>query len=145
MEISDELYREIILDHYKNPRHFGKLENADVQQPGANPLCGDELELMVSVKDGVIVDIAFQGKGCSISQASASMMTDAVCNHKISEIQEMVAKFRGMMLENKGTDDFPEPLEDAKSLEGVKRYPVRVKCAVLAWNTLSEALKKIKG
>ncbi len=142
MDIADELYRELILDHYKSPRHNGKVEKPDVVQPGANPLCGDELELSLVFKDGKLEDIQFTGHGCSISQASASMMTDAVYHKKIAEAQELIKDFKAMMLENKPVDSLPDALEDAKSLEGVKRYPVRIKCAVLAWNTLLEALKK---
>lgn len=145
MEISDELYREVILDHYKSPRHHGKIPNAPIVQPGANPLCGDELELSLDIQDGLIKDVKFTGHGCSISQASASMMTEAIIDKKISDVQKLVSDFKGMMLENKPADEMPEPLEDAKSLEGVKKYPVRIKCAVLAWNTLLEALKKIKN
>ncbi len=142
MDIADELYRELILDHYKSPRHSGKLEHPDVVQPGANPLCGDELELSLVIKEGKLQDIKFTGHGCSISQASASMMTDAVYQKNISDAQKLIADFKAMMLENKPVDTLPEELEDAKSLEGVKKYPVRIKCAVLAWNTLLEALKR---
>ena len=145
MEISDELYREVILDHYKAPRHHGKLEKPDVLEAGVNPLCGDELHLYLTFKNGAIEDIAFEGKGCSISQASASMMTEAVKSRPIEEARKIIQDFRGMMLEGKSAEELPEALEDSKSLEGVKRYPVRVKCAMLAWNTLFESLKNAGG
>jgi nitrogen fixation NifU-like protein len=142
--MTDDLYREIVLDHYKTPRHHGKLSSADLVQPGANPLCGDDLELSMNVRDGKIQEICFDGHGCSISQASASMMTEAVAGKSLAEVEALIAEFKAMMLEGKNVESLPEPLEDAKALEGVKQYPARVKCAVLAWNTLLEALKKIK-
>ena len=145
MNISDELYREVILDHFKSPRHYGKIEKPDVLEVGVNPLCGDELQLFLSFKNGTIADIRFEGKGCSISRASASMMTDAVVDKSVEDARGIVADFKGMMLEGKPAQSLPEPLEDSKSLEGVKNYPVRIKCALLAWNTLLEGLKKYKS
>jgi len=145
MDISDELYREVVLDHYKSPRHHGRMERPDVLGWGKNPLCGDELELHLAVKDGRIEDIKFDGKGCSISQASASMMTEAVIGKDLSEAKEIVSNFKGMMMEGKPADEMPEALEDAKSLEGVRKYPVRIKCALLSWNTLLEAMKKLEA
>ena len=142
MSESEELYREVILDHYKNPRQFGKLDHPDHVEAGANPLCGDELELSLSFRNGAVSDIRFQGKGCSISQASASILADAVKGKKIPEAEKLISDFRGMMLENAPSDALTDDLEDAKALEGVKKYPVRVKCAMLAWNTLRQALKK---
>ena len=142
MEIADELYREVILDHYKAPRHHGKMEKPDVVEVGHNPLCGDELELYLEFNDGKISGISFSGKGCSISQASASLMTDAVFNRDLSEARKIISDFRGMMVEGKSADGLPEILEESKALEGVKKYPVRIKCAMLSWNTLLEALKK---
>ena len=144
MNVSDEIYREVILDHFKSPRHYGKLEKPDVLETGMNPLCGDELEIYLSFKGDAISDIKFEGKGCSISKASASMMTEAVREKKIAEAQKIISEFKSMMLEAKPADALPGDLEDAKSLEGVKNYPVRIKCALLAWNTLLEALKKFE-
>ena len=144
VEISDELYREVILDHYKSPRQYGAMEKPDILESGINPLCGDELHLFLAFKGDTISDIRFQGKGCSISRASASMMTEALLNRNLPEVQKIVAEFKSMMLDGRPADSLPEVLEDAKSLEGVRRYPVRIKCAVLAWNTLLEALKKYK-
>ncbi|MBI3966589.1 MAG: SUF system NifU family Fe-S cluster assembly protein [Chloroflexi bacterium] len=140
MSLSDELYREIILDHYKNPRHAGRLDPADLRAEGNNPLCGDEIEITVNLRDGTIADIRFHGRGCSISQASASMMTENIVGKPIAEVEELVGLFKGMMLENQEPD--PERIGDLESLQGVKKYPVRIKCALLAWNTLLEALNE---
>jgi len=145
MSESEELYREVILDHYKNPRQLGHLEHPDLVEAGANPLCGDQLEFSLSFGRGDLSDIRFQGTGCSISQASASIMADAVKGKSVSEIEQLIDQFRKMMLEGGSPDALPEELEDAKALEGVRKYPLRVKCAMLAWNTLRLALKKQAG
>ncbi|OGR82988.1 MAG: SUF system NifU family Fe-S cluster assembly protein [Elusimicrobia bacterium RIFCSPLOWO2_01_FULL_54_10] len=145
MEIPDELYREVILDHYRSPRHHGKMEKPDVLEWGKNPLCGDELELYLTVNGDKITDLKFDGKGCSISQASASMMTEAVVGKSLAQVKAIVSDFKGMMMEGKPADALPDDLEDAKSLEGVQKYPVRIKCALLSWNTLLEALKKLES
>jgi nitrogen fixation NifU-like protein len=145
MSESEELYREVILDHYKNPRQSGKLEHPDHVEAGANPLCGDELELQLAFRDGKVSDIRFNGKGCSISQSSASIMAESVKGKTLAEAEKLIGGFRLMMLEGGSPDDLPEDLEDAKALDGVKKYPVRVKCAMLAWNTLRQALKKQSG
>ncbi|MBI3318530.1 MAG: SUF system NifU family Fe-S cluster assembly protein [Candidatus Omnitrophica bacterium] len=139
MSLTDDLYREIILEHFKNPRNHGKLERPDLTAQGANPFCGDELELTISLKEGVLQEIRAQGKGCSISQASVSMMTEAVSGKKIGEVEELAGKFKAIMLEG-APMDLPPELEDLEALEGVKKYPVRIKCAILSWNTLLEGL-----
>ncbi|HJP40980.1 MAG TPA: SUF system NifU family Fe-S cluster assembly protein [Dehalococcoidia bacterium] len=134
----DELYREVILDHYRRPRNRGKLTDATAHADGANPVCGDEISLDVRLDDGRIESLAFEGVGCSISQASASLMTDRVSSTPIEEAQAVRAAFRKMLLEN-GT---PDPsIGDLEVLEGVKKFPVRVKCALLAWNVLDRALE----
>ena len=142
MPLTDDLYREIILEHFKNPRNHGVLENASLTAQGANPFCGDELEVTLLLRHEVIQEIRFQGKGCSISQASASMMTEAVKGKSIPDVEQMAKLFKGVMLEGglRG-DDLPPDLEDAKALEGVKKYPVRIKCAILSWNTLLDGLE----
>ncbi|MCB1189040.1 MAG: SUF system NifU family Fe-S cluster assembly protein [Leptospiraceae bacterium] len=141
MSLSDELYKEVILDHYENPRNFGTIENPDVKEAGANPLCGDELELFINFDGDKIKEIKFHGKGCSISQASASMMTDVVTGKGTDYAKDVINQFKGMIVEDK-EPNFSEDLEDLESLNGVKKYPVRVKCAVLAWNTLEKAIKE---
>ncbi|HLY65389.1 MAG TPA: SUF system NifU family Fe-S cluster assembly protein [Chloroflexota bacterium] len=135
----DDLYREIILDHYKQPRNRGELEPHTVRAEGNNPLCGDEIQVDIRLKDGELQDLAFQGRGCSISQASASMMTEAVKTKPVAEVQELIDTFKGMM---HGEDVDLEALGDLEALEGVQKFPVRIKCALLAWTTLEEALKE---
>lgn len=141
MSLSDELYKEVILDHYQNPRNFGKLEPCQVHEQGVNPLCGDELELFLNFEGDRVAAVKVQGKGCSISQASASMMAEAIEGKSLKEVKQLIGQFKGMILSDQ-EPDFPEDLEDLEALNGVKKYPVRVKCAVLAWNTLERALKE---
>lgn len=135
----DELYREIILDHYRSPRNRGSLAQPTVTGEGDNPLCGDEVELGLEIRDGQIVDVRFQGTGCSISQASASMMTAAIKGLSLEEAEALFEAFKGVMY---GADEVDaEALGDLEALQGVRKFPVRVKCATLAWNTLEEALE----
>jgi nitrogen fixation NifU-like protein len=134
----DDLYREIILDHYRHPRHRGTLTGATASQEGVNPLCGDEVTVDVAIKDGRIADIAYRGSGCSISQSSASMMTEAVVGRPLAEARETIENFTEMMRGSHDVDS--ESLGDLEALSGVRKFPVRVKCATLAWHTLSEAL-----
>jgi nitrogen fixation protein NifU and related proteins len=134
----DDLYREVILDHYKHPRNRGELEPHTARVEGNNPLCGDEIQIDVTLKDGEVEDIAFQGRGCSISQASASMMTEAIKSRQVNEAKDLIDMFKGMM---HGDQVDLEELGDLEALEGVQKFPVRIKCALLAWTTLEEALK----
>jgi len=142
----EELYREVILDHYRNPRNKGHLESPDATAQGVNPLCGDEIELELNLEDGVVTGIAIEGQGCSISQSSASMMTEAIKGKSRTEIEELVKRFRTMMSLDEGDDPGLDPerpgsvLGDIEALQGVRQYPVRIKCASLGWNTLIEAL-----
>jgi nitrogen fixation NifU-like protein len=135
----DDLYREIILDHYKQPRNRGELDPRTARVEGNNPLCGDEIQLDVRLNDGELEDVAFQGRGCSISQASASMMTEAVKAKSVQEVEELIETFKSMM---HGEDVDVEALGDLEALEGVQKFPVRIKCALLAWTTLQEALQE---
>lgn len=138
----DDLYKDIILDHYRNPRNRGLIEDPDVATRGRNPLCGDELELSLRLEGDRIADVKILGKGCSISQSSASMMSERIKGKPISEVRGLISTFKGMLLENRDLDEEEyEALGDLESLEGVKGYPVRIKCALLAWNTLLEALE----
>lgn len=136
----DDLYRELILDHYRHPRHKGTLEEATAKAEGFNPLCGDEISVDVAVEDGVIKDVAFRGRGCSISQASASMMTECVTGRTKGEAIELLNSFKRMMMEPEKELD-PE-LGDLEAFQGVAKFPVRVKCATLAWHVLEEGLEQ---
>jgi nitrogen fixation NifU-like protein len=132
-----ELYQEMIVDHGKHPRNFGKLESANHSQAGHNPLCGDKLVVYVRENNGVIEDVHFEGTGCAISVASASLMTEAVKGKSITEIDKLFDLFHHLVTEGK------EPAESIGKLavfSGVAEFPVRVKCATLAWHTLKAAL-----
>jgi nitrogen fixation NifU-like protein len=138
----DELYKEVILDHYRSPRNRGKLEPNDVDLHRDNPLCGDEVHLYAQIEDGRLTAIAFEGKGCSISQASTSMMTEKVKGVTVEEAEELARQFKGMM-QGEATVDAGK-LGDLAALQGVQKYPVRIKCALLGWNTLLEGIKSYK-
>ncbi len=134
----EDLYKEVILDHYKNPRNKRELPGAELASTKNNPLCGDEITVRAHLEDGRVAEVAFQGQGCSISQASASMLTEAVTGRSVDEATELVAEFRGMM--EGRVEPAEEELGDLVALKGVVKYPVRIKCAVLAWDVLQEAL-----
>jgi nitrogen fixation NifU-like protein len=138
----DDLYRDIILDHYRNPRHRGRLPAPTVTREGFNPLCGDEVTIDLTVKGGRVVDVAYSGSGCSISQASASMMTEAVLGKDLDEVIHIIESFTSLM---RGSDEVdPETLGDLEAMTGVRRFPVRVKCATLVWHVLDEALEEVE-
>lgn len=137
MQLSD-IYQEVILDHYKKPRNKGRLNEADLRLELHNPTCGDIIEVTATVgADERITDVKFTGTGCSISQASASMMTEMVKGKTKDEARELGDQFRAMM---KGEPGDWKPLGQLQALQGVSKYPVRVKCATLAWNVLKEAM-----
>ncbi|MFM8648631.1 MAG: Fe-S cluster assembly sulfur transfer protein SufU [Actinomycetota bacterium] len=139
----EDLYREIILDHYKSPRNRGELATPPaVSAQGHNPLCGDEITVYVQLDGDTVSDIKVGGSGCSISQSSASMMSQAVKGKSVDDVKAIVRRFKGMMSIDT-EDDSPLPdvkLGDLEALQGVVKFPVRIKCATLAWNTLTEAL-----
>jgi nitrogen fixation NifU-like protein len=139
--VEDELYREIILDHWRNPRKKGHLDPADVTVEGINPLCGDEVLLTMRLREGSVEAIAFDGHGCSISRASASMMCEGVDGLSVADAADLGRRFKAMMLEGATTDD----LGDLEALQGVARIPLRIKCAVLPWNALLEGLNRGGG
>lgn len=144
----EDLYREIILDHYRSPRNRGELPVPPARHAeGHNPLCGDEITVFLDVQqiDGVDVvsDVKVSGQGCSISQSSASMMSQAVKGKPVDEVRALVRKFKGMMsieVDEAQPSDADVPLGDLEALQGVVKFPVRIKCATLAWNTLTQAL-----
>ena len=133
------LYQELILDHYRRPRNKGTLENADASAEMKNPLCGDEITLQVAFDGSGVGDLRFSGRGCSISQASASMMTQLVKGKDTAEIDALRKRFREMMLGDT-TAVADEKLGSLRALSGVSRFPARVKCALLAWNALESAM-----
>jgi nitrogen fixation NifU-like protein len=138
-----DLYREIILDHYRSPRNRGELAPPAAHAVGHNPLCGDEIDVYLQVDDGIVSDIKVGGQGCSISQSSASMMSQAVKGKSVDDVKALVKKFKGLMSVDEVDGDEPAadvPLGDLEALQGVVKFPVRIKCATLAWNTLTEAL-----
>ena len=160
----EDLYREIILDHYRNPRNRGELSAPPATRvEGFNPLCGDEIVLFVDVEGDVVKDIRIGGQGCSISQSSASMMSSAVKGKTLDEVQALSRAFKGMMsiheqsLDGDGEsadgegDELDDPavagvkLGDLEALRGVVKFPVRIKCATLSWNTLLQGLDEAKA
>ena len=158
----EDLYREIILDHYRSPRNRGELESPPAQRvEGFNPLCGDEIVVTLEVNDDVVSDIKIAGSGCSISQSSASLMSAAVKGKAVPEVRDLIRTFKGMMSIHESTlpstaaggsgpaieDEAPEPevidvdaLGELAALQGVVKFPVRIKCATLSWNTLAQGL-----
>lgn len=134
-----ELYQEVIVDHNRSPRNFGKLEDADCQLEGFNPLCGDRLTLYLKMQDNRIADIRFDGSGCAISVASASLMTEAMKGKTKEEAEKIFSSFHHLITGvNPETD--PEKLGKLAALAGVRDYPTRVKCATLCWHTLNSLL-----
>ena len=134
----EDLYKEVILDHYKNPRNKRAMPDAELTCSRNNPLCGDEIQVFAHVEDGRVADVAFQGQGCSISQSSASMLTQAVKGKPIGDAEKLAVDFRGMMAGEVEPDE--DEFGDLVALKGVVKYPIRIKCAVLAWDVLQEAL-----
>ena len=138
----EELYQEIILDHYRRPRNRGKIDPADLQASDSNPLCGDEIEITAKLADGKISELKFNGHGCSISTASASIMTQKLVGKTLEEAAAFIESFQKMM-----RGDIPfggKELGDLKALEGVLKFPVRVKCATLAWHTAAKGITAAK-
>lgn len=134
----DDLYRRVIMDHYKNPRNRGTFEEESVSIDLNNPTCGDKIQLQLQVEDGKVKAAKFLGEGCSISLSSASMMTDAVKGKTLEEALEMAEKFSGLM---KG-EDVEFEYEDLEALSGVNKFPARIKCATLAWNALRKGIEQ---
>ena len=135
-----DLYQQVILEHYKKPRHRGKTEPAHRLQRGHNPSCGDTIELTLRLNDAGdrIEDVKFEGEGCAIAMASADLMADALRGRGVAEALEMVQRFQGMM---KGEAEFPKELRKLNVMQGVSQFPVRIKCATLTWHTLKAALE----
>lgn len=137
-----DLYQEVILDHNRRPRNFGPLEAPTASADGRNPLCGDEMTVRLRVEDGRIVEARFEGQGCAISKASASMMTEAVTGKPVDEARALFKKFQDLVTGKSEEDDAEERLGKLAVFSGVREFPARVKCAVLAWHTLKAALDR---
>jgi nitrogen fixation NifU-like protein len=140
VSLGEELYRDIILEHANNPSRRGSLPTFTHSHVGLNPLCGDEIELQLLVEDGIIRDIRFRGDGCSISQASASMLTQEVVGKSLEEVGQLTETFKDWM-KDRAKPEPDGPIGDLEALAGVRSYPVRIKCALLPWTTMHEALK----
>ncbi|MCK9926810.1 SUF system NifU family Fe-S cluster assembly protein [Frankia sp. Mgl5] len=135
----DSMYQEIILDHYRNPHHRGLRDPFDAEVHHVNPTCGDEVTLRVKVADGVVADVSYESEGCSISQASASVMADLVIGKSVADALELEREFLALM-QSRGTQEGDEEvLEDAVAFAGVSKYPARVKCALLSWMAWKDA------
>ncbi len=141
MSIMRELYTQVIMDHYQRPRNRGELEDADLEEYLLNPLCGDEVTVYANFRDGKVADVKFGGRGCSISQASASMMTERLMGKSREEAEVEISNFKAMMV---GEEEFPET-EDLAALKGVIQYPSRIKCATLAWTAFQQGLEGGEG
>jgi nitrogen fixation protein NifU and related proteins len=136
----EELYQEIILDHYRRPRNKGKAEPSDISAHDSNPLCGDEIDVTAKLVDQKIAELKFDGKGCAICTASASIMTQKLVGKTLAEARQFIDGFLNMM---RGETPFGgKEMGDLKALEGVLKFPVRVKCATLAWNTAREGIQE---
>ncbi len=133
-----ELYTQVIMDHYQRPRNRGELEDADLEEYLLNPLCGDEVTVYANFRDGKVAEVKFGGRGCSISQASASMMTERLMGKSLEEAGAEISHFKAMMV---GEEEFPE-MDDLAALKGVIQYPSRIKCATLAWTAFQKGLKE---
>ncbi|MGH2609167.1 MAG: Fe-S cluster assembly sulfur transfer protein SufU [Tepidiformaceae bacterium] len=134
----DELYREMVVDHYRRPRNHGALAEATHRLEGVNPVCGDSVELDVKVVGEVLAELMFRGQGCAISQASASMMTERLKGRSLEEAGGVLAQVRAMLVD--GFEPNERELGDLAALQGVSKLPVRVKCAMLGWNVLEKGL-----
>ncbi len=139
-----ELYQQVILDHNKSPRNFRVIENANHHSEGYNPLCGDRIDIYLDVENGIVKDISFQGRGCAISKASASLMSSMVKGKSVEEAEKLFGKFHDLITGKLGENPDYEELGKLAVFAGVRDFPARVKCASLAWHTMINALKEEK-
>ena len=137
----DDLYQEIILDHYRNPRHAGDVADEELLVDEENPTCGDQIRMTAAIADGVVKDIRYDARGCAISTASASMMGEELIGKTIEEARTRISEFVALMRGEKEAD--LDELGDLAALEGVKRYPLRIKCATMSWHAAALALDKL--
>ena len=142
----DELYQEIVLDHYKNPRGRGEVPDPDVTAEGFNPFCGDQVSLRLKLDgQGRVARASFRGQGCSISQASASMLTALVEGRTLPEVQRAATRFRDLMHGKQLSEAELEELGDLEALQGVRKFPIRIKCALLSWAALEEGIEEYQA
>jgi nitrogen fixation NifU-like protein len=141
----DTLYQDIILDHYRNPHHRGLRQPFDAEVHHVNPTCGDEVRLRVKVEDGVVRDVSYESEGCSISQASASVMSDLVIGRTVADALALEQEFLALMRSRGAVEPDEDVLSDAVAFAGVSKYPARVKCALLAWMAWKDATAKAVG
>jgi nitrogen fixation NifU-like protein len=139
------MYQDIILDHYRNPHHRGLREPYDVEVHHVNPTCGDEIRLRVEVSDGMVRDVSYESEGCSISQASASVMSDLVIGRSVPDAMALEREFLELMQSRGGVEPDEDVLEDAVAFAGVSKYPARVKCALLSWMAWKDATARAVG
>lgn len=137
----DNLYRQVIMDHYKNPRNKGSLEDGSLTVDMNNPTCGDRIHLTMNVDDGKVTNAKFEGEGCSISMASASMMTQAIIGQDIEDALKLSGIFSDM-IQGKDFDEDDLDLGDIEALQGVSKFPARIKCATLAWKAMEKGIKE---
>lgn len=138
----DELYESIILDHYRNPRNTEPLTDPDVDVEANNPFCGDEVHIQLEIRGGVVARVSVSGQGCAISQSSASLLAEILEGKTVDEALELVTQVRRMMRGEELSEDEKDVLGDVIALEGVNRFPVRIKCALLSWTALEDSLKE---
>jgi len=140
VEQLDQLYRDVILDHFKEPRNVGELPDADITADGTNPLCGDEAAFYLKLNGDRVAQVRFKAKGCAISQAAGSMFTEQMQGKSLADVRQLIQTMKGLM---QGQDpDAGVDLGDLESLAGVRKFPVRVKCAALSWNIVEQGLKE---
>lgn len=140
----DELYEEIILDHYRNPRHTGLIEDADVDVEVDNPFCGDEIRIQLSRGDGRIDNVSVSGRGCAISQSSGSLLAELIDGKTVEEARQIVATVRRLLSGEELSETEMDVLGDMAALQGVRKYPVRIKCAMLSWSGLEDAIAELE-
>ena len=145
MEELDELYQDVILDHYRNSRNKARLESPDIEFDGFNPFCGDQIVLQIKLADDSVGDASFHGQGCSISQASASMMTELLKGKTLEEAEALSQTFRKMMMGTVPTDEERGLMGDLEALQGVRKFPIRIKCALLAWAALEDGIQEYRS
>jgi len=141
MSLEDDLYKEIILENYKSRKNKARIEQADLQSEGTNPSCGDDVELFIRLEGERIAQITYDGMGCSICCASANLLCEALTGRTIAEAKDIMTHYKGMLLEGE-EPDFPEEISDLEAMQGVKNYPVRIKCALLPWNTVANMVSE---